>query len=127
MNRVELIRELEGILGKRVFAIVYNPAIEDGIKEGDEKYFEDFIENVIKKKKLKNVIFIFSGFGGNLRTAILCSQIIRNHLNKYSILIPTIACSSICYFILQSNHLFLGKKSILTQIDSLFLIMMGRT
>lgn len=120
MGRVELIKELEEFFGKRVFAIIYNPGNEEGIKEGDEKYFQDFIEKVIKKEDIKECIFVLSGFGGNLRAAVLCSQIIRNNLEKYSILIPTVACSSICYFVLQSDCLFLGRKSILTQIDPIF-------
>jgi len=120
MNRIELIRELEEFFGKRVFAIVYNPGNEEGIKNGDERYFEGFIEKVIKKEDIKECIFILSGFGGNLRAAILCSEIIRKNLDKYSIIIPTVACSSICYFVLQSDYLLLGKKSILTQIDPIF-------
>lgn len=120
INRALLVQELEKELGKRVFAIVYNPSYEEGIKEGDQKYIYDFLENVIKKNHIEECVFIFSGFGGNLKTAILCSEMIRRGLKKYSIFIPTVACSSVCYFVLQADQLLIGNKSILTQIDPMF-------
>lgn len=120
-NRARLVQELEKDLGKRVFAIIYNPSYHEGIKEGDQKYIYDFLENVIGEGQIEEeCIFIFSGFGGNLKTAILCSEMIRKKLKKYSIFIPTVACSSICYFVLQADQLLIGKKSILTQIDPMF-------
>jgi hypothetical protein len=119
-NRAELIKEIEDIFEKRVFAIVFNPNYEEGLKNGDEIYFAHFIEQIIKKENIKDCVLILNGFGGNLKTAILCSQLLRNSLKKYSVFIPTVACSSICYLVLQSDKLYIGERSILTQIDPIF-------
>ncbi len=118
-NRAKLIEELESYFGKRVFALIFNPYYE-GIKKQDEEYIYDFLKSVIKGEEIDDCIFILSGFGGNLKTAILCSEMIRRKIKKYSIFIPTVASSSICYFILQSDQLLIGKKTILTQIDPVF-------
>ncbi len=120
LNRAELIKELEEIFKKRAFAIIFNPNYEEGLKNGDEIYFSHFIEQIIIKENIKDCVLILNGFGGNLKTAILCSQLLRNNLKKYSVFIPTVACSSICYLILQSDKLYIGEKSILTQIDPIF-------
>jgi len=114
INRAELIKEIEDTFRKKVFAIIFNP------KNGDEIYFAHFIEQIIKKENIEDCILILNGFGGNLKTAILCSQLLRDSLKKYSVFIPTVACSSICYLVLQSDKLYLGKNSILTQIDPIF-------
>ncbi len=119
-NRLQLIAEIEDFFGKPVYAIVYNPSFEEGISEGDERYFSFFIEKILKPHKVKDCIIIMSGLGGNLKTSLLCSQILRNNLENYSVFIPTVAGSSLCYFILNSNLLLVGNKSILTQIDPVF-------
>jgi hypothetical protein len=49
-----------------------------------------------------------------------CSQILRDCLLRYDSFVPTATSSSLCYFILQSNRLFIGNKSLITQIDPLF-------
>ena len=120
MNRAELILKLEELLGKRVFAMVYNPADEEGIKEGDEEYIEHFMEEILKKEGIRECILILSGFGGNLKTAILCSGLLRKNLERYSCFVPTVASSSLCYFVLQSDKLLITEKSVLTQIDPMF-------
>jgi len=122
-NRAELIKDLEMIFKRRVFAIVYNPYYEEskqGVQLGDQKPFTYFIENVIRKEKIKDCIFILNGFGGNLKAAIWCSDILRNNLDYYISFVPSVAGSAICYFVLQSNRLLIGKKSILTQMDPIF-------
>jgi len=119
-NRALLIKELEKYFEKRVFAIIFNPSYGNGISEGDEVYFRYFIDEIIKKEKVTDCIILLSGFGGNLRTAILCSQILREGISRYSCFIPSVACSSLSYFVLQSNKLLLGRRSILTQIDPIF-------
>jgi len=119
-NRAELVIELEKLFGKRIFAIVFNPAYEQGISEGDEISFQYFLEEIIKKENIKDCIIILSGFGGNLRTGILCSQLLRENISRYSILVPSVACSSISYFLLQCDKILLGKRSIITQIDPIF-------
>jgi len=122
-NRAELIKDLEGIFKRRVFAIVYNPYYEEskqGIQLGDEEPITYFVENVIRKEKTKDCVFILTGFGGNLKAAIWCSEIFRNNLDYYISFVPTVAGSAICYFVLQSNRLLIGEKSILTQMDPIF-------
>lgn len=122
-NRAELIKELEGIFKRRVFAIIYNPHYEEskrGIQLGDQKPITYFIENIIRKERVKDCVFILNGFGGNLKAAVWCSEILRNNLDYYMSFVPTVAGSSVCYFVLQSNRLLIGDKSILTQIDPIF-------
>lgn len=120
-TRLELIKSLESCLGKKVFAIVYNPDFEENISQGDEIYFSHFIENVIKKEKIKDCVIILFGPGGHLKTSILCSELLRKNINKYSIFVPSVAGSSLSYFVLQANCLIVGNKSCLTQIDPTFL------
>jgi len=119
-NRATLVIELEEIFRKRVFAIVYNRDSEEGIKDGDEKYFKHFIEEIIKKENVRDCVLILNGPGGNLKTSILCSQLLRDNLQRYDSFVPTVVGSSLCYFVLQSDRLLIGEKSILTQMDPLF-------
>lgn len=119
-NRALKVKELEDYFGKRVFALIYNPLIEEGISEDDEFYFRDFIIRMIKRQNLKNCIILLNGFGGNLRTAIACSQLLRDNLEYYECFVPSSVSSSISYFILQSDRLLIGEKSIITQIDPIF-------
>ena len=119
-KRTEIICKLEEIFRKRVFAIVYNPDIEEGIKNGDEKYIMHFIENVIKKEGIKECIIIFNGFGGNLQTAILCAYLLRQNIQKFECFVPSVIGSSLCYFAFLSDKLLMGNKSKLTQIDPIF-------
>src|SRR3989344_4583289 len=112
INRATLVMELEEIFGKRVFAIVYNRNGEEGVKEGDEKYFKHFIDEIIKKEHVRDCVLILNGPGGNLKTSIICSQLLRDNLQRYDSFVPTVAGSSLCYFILQSDRLFMGEKSI---------------
>jgi len=119
-NRASLIIELEKIFRKRVFAIVYNRYDEEGVKEGDEKYFKNFIDEIIKKEHVRDCVLVLNGPGGNLKTSILCSQLLRDNLLRYDSFVPTVVGSSLCYFVLQSDKLFIGEKSILTQMDPLF-------
>lgn len=119
LSKEEMIIQLEEYFGKRVFAIVYNPIREEGIKTNDETYIAYFIEKVIKKENIRDCVIILNGFGGDFRTSLLCSSLLRKNLNYYSCLIPSVVGSSLCYFVLQSNKLILGKNSKITQIDPL--------
>tara|TARA_Y100000034_G_C6892817_1_gene411056 strand:- start:682 stop:1470 length:789 start_codon:yes stop_codon:yes gene_type:complete len=119
-NRREIILELESLFGKRVFALIFNPTIEAGIEKGDEEYIMDFIEKIIKKENVKDCVLILNGFGGNLKTAILCSNLLRNNLGKYDCFVPSVIGSSLCYFVLQSDRLLVSSNSKLTQIDPIF-------
>ncbi|MCX6749130.1 MAG: hypothetical protein NTW17_00080 [Candidatus Pacearchaeota archaeon] len=122
INRAKLILELEEHFGKPVFLLVYNYLDTSGksfIESGDEFYFRQFRENVIGSKLL-DCVLILNGPGGNTKTAIACSQIIRDSVLRYDSFVPTVAGSSLCYFILKSNKLLLGEKSLITQIDTLF-------
>ncbi|MDD5015371.1 MAG: hypothetical protein PHW73_09815 [Atribacterota bacterium] len=114
------ILKLEEYFGKRVFVLIYNPLNEKGIDINDETYIEWFLERVIKPEKIRDCVIILNGFGGDFKTAILSSSLLRENLNYYSCLVPSVIGSSLCYFVLQSNKLLVGEKSILTQIDPLF-------
>ena len=85
-NRATLVMELEEIFGKRVFAIVYNRNGEEGVKEGDEKYFKHFIDEIIKKEHVRDCVLILNGPGGNLKTSIICSQLLRDNLQRYDLI-----------------------------------------
>jgi len=113
----KLIKKLETHYNKRVIAIVYNPEIKEGIKEGDDELFEFCKENILNKNNIQNCIVILSGFGGDLKTALICSSILRNNLKYYCCFVPSCVGSSLLYFVLQSNKLIVSKNSILTQID----------
>jgi len=122
-NRADLTKELEGIFKRRVFAIVYNPYYDEnklGIQTGDEEKFGYFIEKVIKKENVKDCVFILNGFGGNLKSAIWCSEILRKNLDYYMSFVPTVIGSAVVYFALKSNRVLIGNKSIITQIDPIF-------
>ena len=112
--REELISKLEETFQKKVIWLVYNPYKE--IEKGDEVY----IKWVIKKENFSNCILILSGSGGDFETALLMSYILRNNINYYACFIPSVAGSSLCYIILHSNKLIMGRNSLLTQIDPLF-------
>ena len=115
-RRDKLIKDLEEGFNKRVYAIVFNPLKEEGIKEGDEKYLTFFIG----RENVRDCILILNGSGGEFKTALLSSCLLRGHLNYYCCFIPSVAGSSLCYFILKANKLLIGKNTILTQIDPLF-------
>lgn len=118
-NRAERVSELEEIFSKRVFVIVYD-ASQGGIKLGDWIWFKSHFIDTVLGKEDKNCIFIFEGIGGNLKTAILCSELLRKNIKRYSIFVPTVAASALCYFILQSDKLLIGDKSCVTQLDAVF-------
>jgi hypothetical protein len=65
-------------------------------------------------------VLILNGPGGNLKTAILCSQLLRNNLKRYDTFVPTVVGSALCYFVLQSDKLLIGEASKLTQMDPMF-------
>lgn len=122
-NRAELLKELEDLFGQRVFLITYNYSSNPPIgfiEPGDELYFRQFREDVLKGGGISQCVFILNGPGGNIKTAIACSQILRDALLRYDCFVPTVVGSSLCYFILQSDRLFIGNKSKITQIDPLF-------
>lgn len=122
-NRAELVLELEQLFrGKRVFAIVYSrdESCPGFIRPGDEYWFRHFIDEVLKKENVPECVIILNGPGGNVKTAILCSQMLRESLIRYDTLVPTALGSSLCYFVLQSDRLLLSEKSLLTQIDPVF-------
>jgi hypothetical protein len=124
MNRAEMVSELEKHFKKRVFLIVYNYSSDPPkgfIEQGDEFYFRQFRDDVLKKENISDCVFIINGPGGNVKSAIACSQILRDSLIRYDCFIPTVVGSSLCYFILQSDRLFLGEKSLITQIDPIFI------
>src|SRR3989344_3766367 len=109
INRAKLILELEDYFKKPVFLLLYNYLDESGksfIESGDEFYFRQFREDVIKNR-LPDCVLILNGPGGNTKTAIACSQIIRDSVLRYDSFVPTVAGSSLCYFILKSNKLLL--------------------
>lgn len=110
---------LESYFKKKVIAIVYNPDLDQGIRPKDEILFEFFKERVVKQENLRDCIVILNGFGGDLKTALLCSCILRNSFKYYCCFVPSVIGSSLCYFALQANKLIIGKNSILTQIDPL--------
>lgn len=120
INRAKTILELEKIFNKPVFALIFHPGDEDGIKEGDEKYIYDFLKDPDKSNTPLDCVWILSGRGGNLKTAIICSELLRENLRRYDTFVPTVAGSALCYFILQSNRLFIGNKSKITQMDPMF-------
>ncbi len=119
-NRPDLIVDLENCFGKRVFAIIFNPEFEEGIKKGDEKYFYDFIQRMIVKENIYDCIILLSGFGGNLSTSIFCASLLRKYLKRYEVFVPFVAGSSLCYFILKADKVYLGNKTKITQIDPMF-------
>src|SRR3989344_410315 len=122
-NRAQLVSELEEHFGKRVFLIVYNYLSEPPkgfIEEGDEFYFRQFRDEVLKKESISDCIVIINGPGGNVKAAIACSEILRKSLIRYDCFVPTVASSSLCYFILNSNRVLIGERSVITQIDPLF-------
>ncbi len=119
-SEIEVLIKLEEHFRKPVFVFIYNPLNEKGIAEKDELYIRWFIENVIRKKNIRDCTIILNGFGGDLKTALLSSQILRDNLNYYACFVPSVIGSSLVYFALQSNKLILGEKSILTQIDPIF-------
>ncbi|MCX6741586.1 MAG: hypothetical protein NTX24_00195 [Candidatus Pacearchaeota archaeon] len=119
-NRAELISELEGLFKKRVFALIFNPGDDEGIKEGDEKYIFHFLKGMNKNHLPLDSVWIISGRGGNLKTAILCSELLRKNLKRYDTFVPTVVGSALCYFILQSDKLLIGEKSRITQMDPMF-------
>ena len=122
LERIKLIIELEQYFKKPVFLITYNYStepIKGFIEPGDEFHFRQFREEVLSGTS--DCVFIWNGPGGNIKTAIACSQFMRDALIRYDCFVPTVASSSLCYFILQSDRLLLGEKSLLTQIDPLFI------
>lgn len=122
-NRAELLAELETYFKKPVFLITYNYSSDPPIgfiEPGDEFYFRQFRDDVLKKNSIHDCVFILNGPGGNIKTAITCSQFLRDALLRYDCFAPTVVGSSLCYFVLQSNRLFLGDKTKLTQMDPLF-------
>jgi len=116
----ESTKKLEKIYGMPVFCIVYNPKMEEGIKEGDEICLGCAIEQELKKGALNKCMILLSGSGGDFKTALLMSYLIRKKFDYYSCLVPSVAGSSLCYIILHSNKLLMGKNSLLTQIDPKF-------
>lgn len=122
-NRAELTAELEIYFGKPVFLITYNYSSNPPIgfiEPDDEFYFRQFRDDVLTKKSIHDCVLILNGPGGNIKTAIACSQFLRDALLRYDSFVPTVVGSSLCYFVLQSNRLFLGDKTKITQIDPLF-------
>ncbi len=115
-----LCRKLEELTGRRTIAIIYNPEYEEGIMEGDENFLMCAIQQETKFQKLNNCNVILSGSGGDFRTALLMSYLLRNKLAYYSCFVPSVAGSSMCYLILHANKLIMGKESLLTQIDPIF-------
>ncbi|MFA5174208.1 MAG: hypothetical protein WC438_03430 [Candidatus Pacearchaeota archaeon] len=115
----KLIEQLEAHFNKEVIFLIYDPRDEEGIKLQDEIFFEFIIERILKSNNLKECVLVLNGFGGDFKTALLCSSMLRNYLNYYICFIPSVIGSSLSYFVLQSNKLIIGKKSILTQIDPL--------
>lgn len=121
IKRIELIKKLEEHFRKPVFLITYNYSTNPPngfIEPGDEFYFRQFRDDVLKG--ITDCVFILNGPGGNIKTAIACSQFLRDALIRYDCFVPTVVGSSLCYFVLQSDRLLVGEGSLLTQIDPLF-------
>ncbi|MDP3026564.1 MAG: hypothetical protein Q8N63_02560 [Nanoarchaeota archaeon] len=120
LNRARIVLELEKIFNKPVFALIFHPGDEDGIKAGDEKYFHHFLNEINKNSLPLDSVWIISGRGGNLKAAIMCSELLRKSLKRYETFVPTVAGSALCYFILQSDKLLIGQKAKITQRDPMF-------
>jgi len=121
IKRITLIKELEEYFRKPVFLITYNYSSDPPkgfIESGDEIHFRQFRDEVLKG--ISDCVFILNGPGGNIKTAIACSQFLRDALLRYDCFVPTVVGSSLCYFVLQSDRLLVGEESLLTQIDPLF-------
>jgi len=116
----ELTKKLQEKFGKKVISIIYNPSIEEGIQAGDEYCITTVIEREIKKQGTQNCVILLSGSGGDFKTALLMSHLLRNNLNHYTCFIPIVAGSALCYIILHSNKLLMGESALLTQIDPIF-------
>ena len=119
-SRTALVRKLENFFGKKVILIVYNPEFEGGVVPGDERFIGWVIDKERKNEPINNCILILSGSGGDFKTALHSSYILRNWLSYYACFVPSVAGSALCYLILHSNKLLMGKNSLLTQIDPLF-------
>lgn len=119
-KRKILTTKLESIFSKRVISIIYNPAIEEGILPGDEYKLRDALNRINQNEIFDKSVIILGGSGGDFKTAILMSHLLRNRFSYYSCFVPFVAGSALCYIILHSNKLIFGRNSLLTQIDPLF-------
>lgn len=116
----ELTTKLEKIFGKRVISIMYNPEKKEGVQEGDEICIVSALEKEDSFEKLGRCVVVLNGSGGDFKTALLISYLLRKKISYYTCFVPTVAGSSLCYLILHSNKLMFGQNSLLTQIDPIF-------
>lgn len=113
----ELVCGLKSKLGgKEVIAVVYNPKKSDGMKEQDC----DFLKVLFEKVDLKYPLFLLSGHGGDFVPGVILPYLIKKFVGKYSVYIPRICGSALCYVIFKADELLVGDNTEITQIDPKF-------
>lgn len=105
----------EEIGNQEIIAIVYNP-YKDGIDNPDRLFLKDLFD----KNNYKNPLIILSGPGGKFSPGVYFPYIIKDSVKKYSVYIPRICGSALCYTLLKANKLYVGENTTITQIDPLF-------
>ncbi len=101
---------------KEIIAVVYNPNKEEGMNLSDCS----FLKMLFDKNRYTSPIFILSGHGGDFKPGIYFPHIIIDAIKTYTIYVPSVCGSALCYTILKSKELWLNKNSKILQIDPKF-------
>jgi hypothetical protein len=112
----EKIKKLSDNLGKQIIAVVYNPCMKEGMKESD--CF--FLKFLLKKARYTAPLFILSGRGGDYVPGVLFPYLILDKVKNYKTYVPLTCGSALCYTLIKSSKLYLGKNAKITQIDPTF-------
>ena len=117
-NEQEICKGIENIkttlnISEEILLIYYNPSIENSMKKNDEKWLTSYLECL----NFKRCLVIPYGIGGNTKTGILMTYLLRRKFDRYSLFPPFSACSSLSYFVLKADKLYMGEKTVLSQID----------
>jgi len=111
------ISEIMVALGKELckdslIGIVYNP-YKEGMKYDDC----NFLKYILSQDRYTSPLFILSGHGGYLAPGIYFPHIIKNAVKNYGVYVPSTCCSALCYTLLKSTKLLVGRNTQITQID----------
>jgi len=112
----DLLLELQSRIGPEIVAIIYNPLREEGMKRQDSRFLKFLFEN----NRYNKPMLILSGHGGDFIPGIEFPYIIKSHVKRYGVFVPSTCGSALCYTILKSEELIVGRNTDITQIDPQF-------
>ncbi len=113
----ELILKLQKELAeKEIIALVYNPLNAEGMKYTDCK----FLKHILISKKYTSPLFLLNGRGGDFDAGIYFPNLIKQSVKNYSVYVPRVCCSSLCYTFFKAQELLVGENTSITQIDPKF-------